>query len=330
MSDLAPTLQAFFTERLINQSHASPRTVTSYRDTLKMLLSYAQERTGKPANRLDFKHLDSVLIEAFLMHLAHDRHNSARTSNARLAAIHSFFRFAALHHPEHAELIQRVLAIPTKRFGSTIVNYLNDAETSALLKAPDTSEWIGRRDHALMLLAVQTGLRVSEITGLTRADIHLGEGAYLRCRGKGRKERATPLTKQTARVLRSWLSEQPGPDTAPLFPARHTGTALSSDAVQWLLAKYARTAREQCPTLRAKTVSPHVLRHSCAMNLLHAGVDISVISLWLGHSDIRATQIYLQADMDLKEKALARTNPSTTPTGRYHPPDALLAFLDAL
>lgn len=330
MSDLAPTLQAFFTERLINQSHASPRTVASYRDTLKMLLSYAQEHTGVPVSRLEFTNLDSVLIETFLRHLTRDRHNSARTSNTRLAAIRSFFRFAALHHPEQAELIQRVLAIPTKRFGSTIVNYLTEAETSALLKAPDTSRWIGRRDHTLMLLALQTGMRVSELTGLTGTDVHLGEGAYVSCRGKGRKERATPLTKRTARALRSWLSEQPGPETAPLFRSRHTGTALSSDAVQWLLAKHARTAREQCPTLQTKAVSPHVLRHTCAMNLLHAGVDISVISLWLGHADIRATQIYLEADLDLKEKALARTSLPTTPIGRYHPPDTLLAFLDAL
>ncbi|MGC8635368.1 MAG: site-specific integrase [Candidatus Limnocylindrales bacterium] len=329
MSALAPTLEAFFTERLLSQRRASPRTVAAYRDTLRLLLAFAQQTTGKAPSRLDVADLDAALIGSFLTYLEHDRHNSVRTRNTRLAAIRSLFRFAALRHPEHAELIRRVLAIPTKRYERTVVDFLSRDEVDALLAAPDRTTWIGRRDHALVLVAVQTGLRASELTGVTCGDLHLGTGAHLRSHGKGRKERATPLTAQTVEVLRVWMRERAGDPTDPLFPTCR-GAPLSVDAVQWLLAKYAPTAARHCPSLVAKRISPHVLRHTAAMNLLQSGVDTSVIALWLGHESIQTTQIYLHADLALKERALARTAPPSTTPGRYRPPDALLAFLEAL
>jgi site-specific recombinase XerD len=329
MSLLAPTLQAFFTDRLLTQRQASPRTVTAYRDTLRLLLGFAQQRTGIPPCRLDLGDLNAELVAAFLTHLEHDRRNSARTRNARLAAIHSLFRFAALRHPEHAELIARVLAIPAKRHDRALINFLVPAEVDALLAAPDRSTWLGRRDHALLVLAVQTGLRVSELTSLTTADLHLGDGPHVRCHGKGRKERATPLTSQTVAVLRDWMRERAGARADPVFPARQ-GHRLSVDAIQWLLQKHATTAARRCPSLGGKHVSPHVLRHTCAVNLLRAGVDIATIALWLGHADIRATQTYLHADLALKERALARTTPPNIAPGRYRPGDTLLAFLEQL
>jgi site-specific recombinase XerD len=329
MSALAPTLQAFFTDRLIAQRQASPRTVAAYRDTLRLLLGFAQQRTGTPPSRLDLADIDADLIAAFLSHLERDRRNGVRTRNARLAAIHSLFRYSALRHPEHAELIAKVLAIPAKRYDRTLVSFLTPPEVDALLAAPDRTTWLGRRDHALLVLAIQTGLRVSELTGLTVVDVHLRDGPHVRCHGKGRKERATPLTRQTVDVLRAWMRERSGSATDPIFPTRQ-GKPLSVDAVQWLLAKHVTTATDTCPSLRGKTVSPHVLRHTCAVNLLRAGVDIATIALWLGHSDIRATQIYLHADLAIKERALARTTPPNVAPGRYRPSDPLLAFLEAL
>jgi site-specific recombinase XerD len=329
VSSLAPTLEAFFTDRLLTQRQASPRTVAAYRDTLRLLLTFAQQRTGSPPCRLDLADLDADLVAAFLTHLERDRRNGARTRNARLAAIHSLFRYAALRHPEHAALIQRVLAIPAKRYDRTLVCFLTPPEVDALLAAPDRSTWLGRRDHALLVLAVQTGLRVSELTTLTLSDLHLGQAPHVRCHGKGRKERATPLTRQTVNVMRDWIRERAGSGTEPVFPTRQ-GHPLSVDAVQWLLAKHVTTATSLCPSLRSKTVSPHTLRHSCAVNLLRAGVDIATIALWLGHSDIRATQIYLHADLAIKERALVRTTPPNITPGRYRPPDPLLAFLEAL
>jgi integrase/recombinase XerD len=329
MSSLAPTLQAFFTERLTNQRQASPKTVAAYRDTFRLLLGFAQRRTSKAPSELDLADLDAGLIGAFLEHLERDRTNSVRTRNARLAAIHSLFRYAALRHPEHAQDIQRVLSIPYKRFESTLVSFLTRDELDAILESPDRSGWIGRRDHALLLVAIQTGLRVSELTALRCSDVALSSGAHLRCRGKGRKERCTPLTAQTAAVLRVWMDERKGEPTDPLFPSRR-GNPLSSDAVEWLINKHARAAGERCATLRARHVTPHVLRHSCAMLLREAGVDISVIALWLGHESIESTQIYLHADLGLKERALGRTAPPEAKPGRYRPPDTLLAFLDSL
>jgi integrase/recombinase XerD len=330
MSDLAPTIEAFFTERLISQRQASPRTISSYRDTIRMLLAFTQQRTGKAPSRLDVADIDVTLVSAFLTHLEQDRKNSARTRNTRLAAVHSLFRFAALRHPEHARSIQLVLAIPTKRHVQRDIDYLQPDEVDALLAAPDPDTWLGRRDHALLVLMIQTGLRVSELCQLTCADLHLGPGAHITCHGKGRKERATPLTRQTVAVLRAWAAERAGGATQPLFPTI-TGRPLSIDAVQWLVAKHAAVAAHDCPSIATKAVSPHVLRHTCAMNFLHSGVDVAVIALWLGHESSQTTsQFYLHADMALKEKALARTTPPHTKPGRYRPPDPLLAFLNDL
>ena len=269
------------------------------------------------------------MISAFLDHLEHDRHNSIRTRNARLAAIHSLFDFAALRHPEHAADIERVLAIPLKRAGQTIVTYLTDTETEALLAAPDPATRTGRRDHAWILLAIQTGLRASELTGLTCADVHLGTGPYVACHGKGRKDRITPLTPATVATLQAWLAERAAEPGDPLFTTIRGGP-LSHDALQQRLAVHAAKAARTCPALASKTVTPHVLRHTAAMRLLHAGVNITVIALWLGHENVTTTQIYLQADMALKQRALDRTTPPATPPGRYQPPDQLLAFLEAL
>jgi len=326
---LAPTLQAFFTDRLVRQRHASGHTIAAYRDTLRLLLGYAAERTGRAPSALDLADLDAPLIGGFLDHLEHERGNSVRTRNARLAAIHSLFRFAALAHPEHAASIARVLAIPPKRCDHALISYLTEPEIDALLASCDPATWTGRRDHALLLLAVQTGLRISELTGLTRADVHLGAGAHVACHGKGRKDRITPLTSATVTVLRDWLAEHHADPGAPLFPTRR-GTPLSRDAIEHRLAHYTELAADRCPSLHGKTVTAHVLRHTTAMRLLHADVDTSVIALWLGHVSVETTQIYLHADLELKEQALARTRPPNGRTGRYQPRDHLLAWLEAL
>jgi site-specific recombinase XerD len=329
MTALAPTLEAFFISRLIGEKGVSPHTIAAYRDTFRLLLCFAQARTGKQPSKLQIEDLDAPLITAFLDHLEHDRANSPRTRNARLAAIHSMFRFAAFRHPEHAELISRVIAVPTKRFDRAIVSYLAEDEVDALLAAPDRSRWIGRRDHALLTLAIQTGLRVTELTNLRCQDAHLDTGPHIETRGKGRKQRATPLTSQTIAVLREWLKERDGQPSQPLFPTSR-GHALSRDAIALLVTKHATTASRSSPTLTNKKVSPHTLRHTTAMNLLHAGIDSTVIALWLGHESVEATQIYLHADMAIKERALARTTPPNSTPGRYRPPDSLLAFLEAL
>jgi integrase/recombinase XerD len=329
MSMLAPVLQAFFTVRLTSQHQASPHTIAAYRDTMRLLLKFAHERTGKQPSNLDLQDLDAPLIGAFLEHLERERANSVRTRNARLAAIHSLFRYAALSHPEHAALIARVLAIPAKRFDRAIVTHLSEAETGALLDAPDRGTWTGRRDHALLHLALQTGLRTSELTSLNCGDIHLGQGPHASSMGKGRKERCTPLTTETVAVLRSWLSERGGGPSDPVFPTSR-GRALSADALEHRLAKHAALATHTAPALASKKITMHVLRHTAAMRLLRAGADISVIALWLGHESSETTQIYLHADLVLKEQALARTTPADSAPGRYRPPDATLAFLQSL
>ena len=329
MSALPPTLQAFFTDRLARQRQASPQTVASYRDTFRLLVGFVQRETGKAPSTLGIEDLSASVISAFLDHLEAERGNTPRTRNARLGAIRSLFRYAALRHPEHAELIAQVLAIPQKRFDKATVSFLTAKEIEALLAAPDLTTWEGRRDRALILLGAQAGLRVSELTGLNCADVCLGAGAHVRCTGKGRKQRAVPLTRPTAAVLREWARERDGRPGDPLFPAR-TGRRLSRDAIEHRLATHTAAAARKCPTLHGKHVTPHVLRHSAAMSLLHAGVDTSVIALWLGHADIRATNVYLHADMTIKERALALTTPASVHPGRYRPPDALLAFLESL
>jgi site-specific recombinase XerD len=323
MSALAPTLQAFFTQRLIGQRAASANTIAAYRDTFRLLLTFAQQQTGTPPSSLDITDLHAELIARFLDHLQHERGNSTSTRNARLAAIRSLFGFAALKHPDDADTIARVLAIPAKRAPKTIVTFLRDDEIDALLAAPD------RRDHALLLTMIQTGLRVSELTALTNGDVSLGIGRHVHCHGKGRKQRITPLTAQTAAVLGVWQRERAANPDDPLFPTSRR-RRLSRDAVAWLLAKHIAAAAPACPSLQSKTITPHTLRHTAAMRLLHAGVDTTTIALWLGHESTQSTQAYPHADLALKEKALARTAPTNTPPGRYRPPDQLLAFLERL
>lgn len=329
MSALAPTLQAFFTDRLIRQRQASPHTVAAYRDTLRLLLSFAAGRLNIEPSKLDIDHLDAPLVGAFLDHLERQRGNRVRTRNARLATIRSLFRYAALRHPEHAAVIERVLAIPPKRFERRLVTFLTETELVALLAAPDRTTWIGRRDHALLALAAQTGLRASELIGLRCADVHIGVGAHVSCLGKGRKQRITPLTKEMVAVLRAWLAEHTGQAAEPLFTTR-SGKMLSRDALERRLAKHAASATLACPSLSQKKITLHGLRHTAAMRLLHAGVDTSVIALWLGHEQVETTQIYLHADLAIKERALARVTPAHIKPGRYRPPDTLIAFLEAL
>jgi integrase/recombinase XerD len=326
---LAGLLEAFFTERLQRQRGASAHTVAAYRDTFRLLLRFAQQRLGKPPSALLLAEIDAPLVGAFLDHLEKMRRNGARTRNARLAAIHSFFRFVALEEPGHSSTSQRVLAIPTKRTERRLISSLTFAEVQALLAAPDRSTWLGRRDHALLLLSLQTGLRVSELVGLRCCDIVLTSGPHVRCRGKGRKDRCTPLTRDAVAVLRAWLVELAADPDAPAFPSRRR-TILSRDAVERLVTKYTEKASASCATLRGKRVTPHVLRHTTAVTLLRAGNDRAVIALWLGHESIETTQMYLDADLATKERALARTAPLRAGPNRFRPADRLLTFLNSL
>ena len=329
MTTLAPDLETFFTDRLLCQRNVSPNTIACYRDAFRLLLAFLQQRTGTPPEKLQITDLDAPTIGAFLEHLEHDRGNSARTRNIRLAAVRSFFHYCALRHPEHASLIQRVLAIPSKRSERRIVTFLTPPELEALLESPDRATWAGRRDHALLLCAAQTGLRVSELLRLTLTDVQLGPGPHLRTVGKGRKHRVAPLTRQTVAVLRVWIRELAPEPTDPLFPSR-TGGALTRDAVERRLAKHLAVAQPTCPTLSAKHVTMHSLRHTAAMALLSAGIDTATIALWLGHEQERTTRVYLHADLELKQRVLDRTTPPNSRPGRYRPPDSLLDFLNGL
>ena len=329
MTALAPALQAYFTERLINQRAASPNTIAAYRTTFRLLLTFAAQRTATAPSKLDLDALDANLISAFLDHLERVRGNSPATRNNRLAAIHSLFGYLALHHPEHAGSIQRVLAIPPKRTERHLLTYLTDPEADALLAACTQQTWTGRRDHALFALTLQTGLRISEVAGLTRGDVTLTAGAHVHAIGKGRKERRTPLIPTTKAVLKAWLAELGGQPSEPLFPST-TGKRLSRDAIEHRLARHLDAARRECPSLQAKTVTMHTLRHTAAMRLLLAGNDITVIALWLGHEQVSTTTIYLHADMTLKQQAIDRTAPLNAKASRYKPPDALLVFLENL
>lgn len=327
--DFSSLLQSFFTQRLIGQRKASPHTIASYRDTFRLLLRFAQKRLRKPPSQLVMEDLNAPFLGAFLHDLENHRANCARSRNLRLTAVRSFFRYAALEIPECSALIQRVLAIPNKRQARPLVGFLTRPEIKALLAAPNPNTWLGRRDHALLLVAVQTGLRLSEITTLRQSDITLGAGAHVRCQGKGRKERCTPLAKPTVRVLAEWIKEQGKESSKILFPSTRGGP-LSSDSVQYLVSKYAAVAGKNCSSLLHKRVSPHVLRHTAAMELLQAGVDRALIALWLGHESVETTQVYLDADLALKEKVLAKTAPLKGRRGLYRASDDLLGFLKSL
>jgi integrase/recombinase XerD len=329
VSPLAPALQAFFTQRLITQRDASPHTIAAYRDTFRLLLRFAQKQTGRQPFQLDLEDLDAPLIGAFLTHLELGRGNSPRTRNARLGAIHSFYQFAALEYPEHAHTIARIMAIPTKRHQRNTVSYLDTGEITALLAAPDRRTWLGRRDHALLVLMIQTGIRVSELTGLRIGDVHLGVGAHIRVTGKGRKMRSPTLTRETVAVVRAWIKERHGQPDQPLFPTRQGGP-LSRYTVGAIVTRHASTAAVNCPSLTAKRTTPHTLRHTNAMLLRARDVDIATIALWLGHETTQTTHIYEHADPALKERAIARTAPLGAKPGRYRPPDELLAFLEGL
>ena len=328
-ADFPRLLTLFFTERLMRQRQASPHTIASYRSTFRLLIRYAQRELNKPPSAMTLGDFDTALLGDFLSHLETKRGNDPRTRNTRLAAIRSFFRFVALHEPHYAALAQRVLAIPDKRYTRRPVAFLDREEIEALLRVPDPRTRTGRRDRTLLLVAVQTGLRASELIGLRCEDIQLGAGAHVRCHGKGRKERCTPLRKDSAAALRAWLKERDGEPTDPVFPNQRGGS-LSHDSLGYLLSKHLATARARCPSLAKKRVSVHSLRHSCAMELLQGGVDRAVIALWLGHESVETTYIYLHADLKLKEQAMARTAPSHMPHARYRPDDDVLAFLNRL
>jgi len=325
----ATLLERFFTQRLMQQRRASAHTIASYRDTFRMLLQFAHERLRKAPSALALEDIDAPLVMAFLDELERVRGITVRTRNLRLTAVHSFFRFMAFEVPTHAAHIQRVLAIPAKRFTRSLIPFLNRQEVDALLAAPDQRTWSGRRDHALLLLAVQTGLRLSELTGLRHEHLHIGTGAHVRVIGKGRKERCTPLSKSTRAVLAAWIREPPRAEDQPLFPNARGGR-LSAHGVHYLLRKHVAVAAAQSPSLKTKRVSPHVLRHTTAMDLLQEGVDRSVIALWLGHESVETTQIYLDANLVLKQEVLDRTTPPEGKPGRYRPDDRLLAFLKGL
>lgn len=326
---LPALIQQFFTDRLYSQMGASPHTIAGYRDTFRLLLRFANEQTGRAPTKLSVHDLDCNLVSDFLTHIEMQRRNSARTRNTRLAAIRSFFRFVAMTEPAYILHCQKILAMPGKRYVRRMVDFLDRVEMEALLAAPDLSTWVGRRDHAVLMVALQTGMRASEIIGLRLCDVVLDTGSYIRCEGKGRKQRCTPLRKETVRVLETWMKERSGTDDDPLFPTNR-GTRMSRDALEGIVRRHTQTASRSCPSLVGKRVSPHVLRHSTAMELLHHGVDQAVIALWLGHESVETTQIYVHADLRLKEKALARVAAPETNPGRYRPNDKLLAFLEAL
>lgn len=329
VTSFAPLLERFFTDRLMQQRQVSPHTVSSYRDTFRQFLKFAEQRLHKPPSRLNFEEIDAPLVVMFLDSLEKQQGLSIRSRNLRLTAIHSFFRYAAFETPAHSAQIQRVLAIPSKRFTRTLVQFLTRPEVDALLAAPDRHTWSGRRDHAFILVAVQTGLRLSEMTGLKRADLILGTGAHIRVVGKGRKERCTPIAKSTLAVLKTWLREPQRGDSNVLFPSAK-GERLSVHGVQYLLNKHRMTASRLCPSLKQKRVTVHRLRHTMAMELLQAGVDRSVIALWLGHESVETTQIYLEATLAMKEQVLAKTTSPRGRPSRYRPGDPLLAFLNDL
>ena len=329
MTLLAPLLERFFTQRLLHQRRASPNTIAAYRDAFRLLLHFIKDKRDKAPSQLVLANLDAELVVAFLAHLEKDRGNTIRSRNARLAALHSFFHYLAFEEPGHSASIQRVLAIPYKRAERKLVGFLDRGEVEALLRAPDRGTALGRRDHTLLLLAIQTGLRVSELTQLRWQDVRLDSGAHVRSHGKGRKDRCTPLTAQVVAALRSWQRELAPLPSDPVFPSRRGGS-MSRDAVERLVTRHTALAAPACPSLKHKHVSPHTLRHTSAMQLLAAGVERTVLALWLGHESTETTEIYIHADLAIKERAIARTAPLPTAAKRYRPADRLLAFLEGL
>lgn len=327
--NLAGYLQRFFTEHLIGQLGASAHTVASYRDTFRLLLGFATQRLKRQPSELGLGEFDAPFLNTFFKYLEKDRHNSARTRNNRLCAVHAFFRYVCLSDPSLALHCQRILAMPSKRYERGPVEFLSAEEAEALVQAPDPATWIGRRDQILLQVAIQTGLRNAEITSLRRQDVELGTGAHVRCLGKGRKKRCTPLRSDVASLLRQWLAEHPGEATSPVFPTARGG-ALSPDALQRLVARHVKSAARVCPSLKGKKITPHSLRHSAAMAMLRRGIDLTVIALWLGHESIQTTEIYLHADMSLKERALAYATAKGVAPKRYQPSDPLLSFLEGL
>lgn len=329
LREFPAVLQGFFTDRLMRQLHVSGHTVASYRDTFQLLLRYIEHRYRKQPSAVTFDALDADCILGFLDDLEQSRGNSARTRNARLSAIHSLFTYAALQAPQHMATIQQVLAIPMKTTGQRAIDFLDELEVEALLRGPDPGTWIGRRDHALLATAIETGLRASELVGLRRRDVVLGRGSHVRCEGKGRKERCIPIRAALRAELRSWIAKLPAGPDEPVFPTSR-GAPLGRDGLEYTLAKYVAATRARCPSLATKHVTSHVLRHTCAMNLLRAGVDLSVIALWLGHQSPATTMVYLHSDVELKRRVMEKTSGPTLRFGKYHAGDRLLTFLKDL
>jgi site-specific recombinase XerD len=325
----AVLLQQFFTQRLMQQKKVSPHTLCSYRDTFRLLLRFAKKKLHTAPEQLTLEQIDAPLVTAFLNDLESSRGVCARTRNLRLTAIRSFFRFASYEVPSRSAQIQRVLATPRKRYTRRLISFLTRSEVEALLSAPDKRNWTGRRDHALMLLTVQTGLRLAEVTGLTRRNLTLGRAAYLQVIGKGRKERAVPLCRPVAAVLTAWLDEPRMDGSDLIFPSVRGGR-LSADAVEHLLGKHVAVASKVCPSIAKKRITFHCLRHTMAMDLLHAGVEQNAIALWLGHESVETTQMYLDADLVLREKILAKMTDIDSKPGKYRPPGQLLSFLNQL
>lgn len=331
MSTLTTTVQSFFTTYLTSQKAASRHTITAYRDTFTLLLRYLHDATGITPDHVEFTDVNADTVSAFLDYLETVRGNTIRTRNARLAALHAFFSYAAYLNPDHAELIARVLAMKSKKTSTTILTYLTSDEADALLAAPDRATRTGFRDYTIIHVLLTTGLRVSELTALTCADLQLQKPAHLLCHGKGRKDRITPLDAATVVALNTYLARYaPTPPAAPVFTAQGSTTAISRDAIAARLRIHAATATAQCRSLANKAVTPHTLRHAAAMRMLEAGIDITTIALWLGHETTQATQAYIHADLSLKERAITRLQPKGIQSQRYTPQGQLLAFLEAL
>lgn len=322
-------VQDFFLRRLIDQRGASQRTIESYRDAFELLFGYLEQHLHRPPSALTLADLDAPIILGFLDHLEMARHNCPRTRNARLAAIHSFMRYAAIRDPSSLPITTRVLAIPAKRFDRPVLGSLSRDEIAAILAAPDRRTWTGQRDAVLLAVAYNTGARVSELCGLRVGDVLVERQSALHLHGKGRKQRAIPLWATTADQLRAWLHKIGADPDSPLFPNRN-GQAISRSGVRDRLNRAVTTATEACPSLRGRHVSPHTLRHTTAMHLLESGADLSVVALWLGHSSPAVTHQYLEADLARKEATLNRLGDLNPAPRRFRPNDRLLAFLEQL